>query len=316
MTFETKLAGVMLVAALSGCDQGSVGEFESDDGGASSGASSSEGESSDSAGTASAGSATGNASDTATSTSGGSETGESGESSGTSGGSSSSGGVVAACEGSEAHLCSSPVECGESCGELDSMFDASGCLRQACETHANCGDGNFCYRPQDYGGCQSSHVGCFEDSDGTCQCGTLPDCGGAYCVSEDIVFGGADLGPADGWASDDCAPDDGPAFVLRVGTYTSNACGGQFAEEPLLEFHVRHPLGSTGSWTPYDDGFFAVTYFPDGVTAEPIQWAVLSVADAADGLLTGEYAVTLQDDTVLYGSYAAVSCPDDMLICG
>ncbi len=305
MTFEMKMVGSLALGMLIACDRGSVGEYEDDTGGASSGASSSGDESTQSTGTASAGSATASSA-TVTSTSGGAETSDD---------SSGSSGVAAACEGNENHLCSDPVDCGESCGSLGSMFDDSGCVRAPCSTHANCGDGMFCYRPFDYGGCQSSDVGCVEDLDGTCHCASSPDCGGAYCVPEDIVFGGATLGPSDGLATSECGPDDGPAFVLRVGTYISDACGGEFAEAPLVEFRVAAALGTTGTFTTEGVDLIAASYDAGGLEPQPVQWAVLSVAEAGD-LLEGEYAVTLADDTVLYGVFSVVACPVTLPPCG
>ncbi len=312
MNFRLHMTLVLSLVTL-GCDSGSVGEFESDDGSGTSGAGSTSDTSATTASSQSStsGSATdsatsgSSASATATATSDGTSTETGGESSST------TGGPVGACEASENHLCAEPVDCGDACGELDSMFDDNGCVRQACMWHDECGSGEFCYRPLDYGGCQSSDVGCTEDTDGNCFCGSLPDCGGAYCVPEELVFGGASEGPTTGWASDECAPNDGPAFVLRVGTYASDACGGQFAEEPLIEFLVAQPLGTMGTWVGDDLELFGATYYPDGVNPEPLQYAVLYLNGSMGGFLTGQYEVTLADDTVLYGEYEAISCTAD-----
>lgn len=315
MTSKRRWTGLLSVAlCIFGCDSGSVGEFEthsgSDDGSAG-------GETS--TGVETSTDTTTNTSASATSTSATSQgegtTGVSGESSGESSSDSGGGGALT-CEGIENHQCAMPVDCGDSCGALESMFDVSGCARQPCQRHGECGDAEFCYRPMDYGGCQSSDVGCYDDGDGGCLCASLPDCGGAYCVSEDIVYGGATAGPGDGLASDQCGPDDGPAFSLQVGTYASDACGGVFAQEPRIDFFVGRPLGSTGTVSSEGPDFIEARYYANGVDSEPTTSAVLHVA-SADALLSGEYEVRLLDDTVRYGEFSVVNCPqEEPLPCG
>lgn len=316
MTFDTNtraLGTLTLTFCLFACDNGSVGEFESDDGGATSGASSG---ASTNGGSTSAGTNGSGSSDSATSTSGATTTegttstqGGS-ESESESGGSSSSGGPAGVCAGVENHMCSVPVDCGESCGELDSMFDENGCVRQVCERHDDCSEDWFCYRPMDYGGCQSSDVGCFEDAEIGCQCASLPDCGGAYCVPEEIVFAGAAPGPVDGWATDICAPDDGPAFELRIGTYISDACGGAFADEdPRIDFQINAPLGSTGTYVSDEFGIFQAVFHPGDGSQVPVTGVV--AITSADGFIEGEYEVRLPDDTVLYGPFSAIGCASE-----
>ncbi|MCR9166028.1 MAG: hypothetical protein ACE37F_17200 [Nannocystaceae bacterium] len=318
MTFDGNLSalGILTLSLCAfACDNGSVGEFESDDGGASSGASTS---ASAGEGSTSADTDGGSESESATSTSGPTTTDATSSTQGgtETGGSSTSGGPVGVCAGVENHMCSGPVDCGDACGELDSMFDDDGCVREACGQHDDCDDAWFCYRPLNYGGCQSSDVSCSEDADVGCQCATLPDCGGAYCVPEEIVFAGASPGPTAGWATDSCAPDDGPAFLLRVGTYTSDGCGGAFAEdEPLVEFRINAPLGSTGSYVSDEFGIFVATYHPGDGSQVPVTGAV-TVTSAGD-VLEGEYEARLPDDTVVYGSFSAIGCPsDEPLPCG
>lgn len=314
MTFDTNpraLLTLTLTFFALACDNGSVGEFESDDGGATSGASSG---ASTSEGLTSAGSNGSGSSDSATSTSGATTTdGTTSTEGGTeseSEGSSSSGGPAGVCAGVENHMCSVPIDCGESCGELDSMFDENGCVRQVCERHDDCDDDWFCYRPMDYGGCQSSDVGCFEDEEIGCQCASLPDCGGAYCVPEEIVFAGATPGPVDGWATDICAPDDGPAFELRIGTYISDACGGAFAEDdPRIDFHIDAPLGSTGTYVSGEFGIFQAVFHPGDGSQVPVTGVV--AVTSADGFIEGEYEVRLPDDTVLYGPFSAIGCASE-----
>ncbi len=322
MTFDTNIRTVgtlTLTFLLFACDNGSVGEFESDDGGATSGASSS---ASASGGPASAGTDSSGSSDSATSTSGattteGTTSTQGGSASASeSEGSSSSGGPAGVCAGVENHMCSVPIDCGDACGELDSMFDENGCVRQVCERHDDCEEDWFCYRPMNYGGCQSSDVGCLEDAESGCQCASLPDCGGAYCVPEEIVFAGASPGPTEGWASEVCGPDDGAALHLRIGTYISDACGGQFDDgEPLILLSVFAPLGATGTFTSEDSGVFQARYFPGDGSEVPATGAV-SVT-SAEAFVEGEYEVVVPDGTVLYGPFSAIACPPEgPLNCG
>lgn len=318
MTFETRRWGLCaaLLLCAAGCDKGSVGEFGETDG-ETSGAG--EGPTTAASASASAGSggSAGSTSEGMT-TAGASSTGAVTET--TAEGSSDSGvlldvGEVGFCE-NPMHACSGPVDCGENCGALDSMFDEDGCVRVACGVDQACGDGEFCYRPSDYGGCQSSDLGCTE-SEGVCGCGLDPDCGGAYCVPEDIVFGGIVEGPTQGLASTECAPDDGPAFSIAVGSYASNACGGMFDPGPLLTIFVVQDFGTQGT-TATDDPVLAVAqYSTDGTpeTTQIAQWVVLRITDW-DATVTGDYEVLLEDETLLVGTFSTVvSCPSEV-ICG
>lgn len=238
----------------------------------------------------------------------------------TAGGSSESGilldvGNVGFCE-NPLHACSGPVKCGENCGVLDSMFDEDGCVRVACTDGEACGDGEFCYRPIDYGGCQSSDLSCSE-FDTRCSCGFDADCGGAYCVPESIVFGGIVEGPSAGLVSNDCGPDDGAAFSISVGSYASDACGGAFNPGPLLTIFVAQDFGTLGT-TATDDGVLAsAQYSTDGTpeTTQNAQWVVLRLTEW-DATVTGDYEVLLEDETLLVGTFTfVVSCPSE-IICG
>ena len=207
-------------------------------------------------------------------------------------------------------MCSVPIDCGDACGELDSMFDENGCVRQVCEGQSDCDDDWFCYRPMNYGGCQSSDVSCFEDEEIGCQCASLPDCGGAYCVPEEIVFAGATPGPVEAWATDTCAPDDGPAFELRIGTYISDACGGAFADEdPRIDFQIDAPLGATSTWASGEFGIFSAVFHPGDGSQVPVTGVV--TVTSADGFIEGEYEVRLPDDTILYGPFSAIACASE-----
>lgn len=316
MNLETRgrwgLCAVLLLCAAS-CDKGSVGEFgetEGEAGGASDGATTS------ASGSASAGLGSSGATEGGTTT-----VGSSGVVTDTTAGSSTGSGVqldVGATEFCEnpQHGCSGPVDCGESCGALDSMFDENGCVRVACGLGEACEDGEFCYRPDDYGGCQSSDLSCSE-LDGVCGCGSLPDCGGAYCVPEAIVFGGIVEGPTTGLVNTECGPDDGSAFSIAVGSYASNACGGMFDAGPLLTIFIAQEFGTLGTTATEDDLYVQAQYSTDGTpeTTQNAQWVVLRISEW-EATVTGEYEVLLEDETLLVGTFTSVvSCPSDV-ICG
>lgn len=221
-------------------------------------------------------------------------------------------GDVGFCENPE-HGCSGPADCGDDCGALDSMFDENGCVRVACGLgQPACDDGEFCYRPQDYGGCQSSDVSCTESADGTCGCGLDDDCGGAYCVPEDIVFGGIVQGPTVGLVSNGCGPADEVLSVFTLGTYASDACGGAFDPGPLLAISVELEFETVGTTL-----LAQAEYSTDGTveTTQTAQSVVLRITEW-DSTVSGDYEVLLEDDTLLVGTFeSVVSCASD-IICG
>ncbi|MGH1342678.1 MAG: hypothetical protein ACRBN8_14050 [Nannocystales bacterium] len=300
-------AALLLCAA--SCDKGSVGEFGETEGEAGS----------DSQGTTagvSEGASAGSMSDgmttiEASTTTPTESTGE---------GSSDSGirldiGEEGFCENPQ-HGCQGPADCGDNCGALDSMFDENGCVRVACGANDPCSDGEFCYRPSDYGGCQSSDLSCTE-FDGACSCGLDPDCGGAYCVPESAVFGGIVEGPTVGLVSSDCGPDDGPAFSISVGPYISDACGGAFDPGPLLTIFVAQEFGTLGTTTSGDGLLASARFSTDGTpeNTQDAQWVVLHLTEW-EGTVSGDYEVLLEDETLVVGTFlSVVSCPTD-IVCG
>ncbi len=194
------------------------------------------------------------------------------------------------------------------------MFDENGCVRVACGLGQDpCEGGEFCYRPEDYGGCQSSDLSCSESPEGTCGCGFDPDCGGAYCVPEEIVFGGIAPGPTDGLMSNDCGPADEPIYVITVGAYASDACGGAFDPGPRLRISVDQESATPGTITTDDGSQVEASYTAEGTpeTMQTAQWVVLRIT-AWEPTVTGDYEVLLEDETLLVGSFASVvSCISD-----
>lgn len=321
--FRIALAGFVL--ALPACDKGSVGEFESEtDSGTGSGSDSdSDSESASTSGSESA-STSGSASDSASTTGVSASDSDSAVTSATTSSSESDSDSATesdsattgptACEGSENHLCSGPVDCGDACGTLDSFFDDEGCIRPACGRHDECGDGALCYHPIDYGGCASSDVSCTEDANGVCGCGLDPDCGGAYCVPSEIFFGGASDGPTEGWLDNSCAPDDGPAFALMVGL-DANTCGGESDGGPLIRFLIAQDPGQIGTYDlSAPDSSASYSAVGDLTDAEFVSDGILRIFEW-DDTVVGEYEIGLADTTVLVGSFSLPYCNSDV-VCG
>ncbi|MEM6296899.1 MAG: hypothetical protein AAGA54_36885 [Myxococcota bacterium] len=316
MTRASALTALLLLLPTA-CDQGSVGEFEATDG---SGETEGEATAGSTGGqTTSAASTTGaSSSATASGTSASATTEDTSVSGSTSTEGGETTGPLGVCDGIDNHMCSSAVDCGDACGTLDSMFDENGCVRPVCDAATACDDGLFCYRPQDYGGCQSSDVSCVEDPEGTCGCGLDPDCGGAYCVPEAIVFGGIAPGPIEGLVESGCGPADEPLLVLMVGDYASNACGGDFDPGPLLSITLPHPSGIPGTYTSANQELVTAEYTPAASVDpfEPAEAVVLRVS-SWDGTVTGDYEVLLADGTLLVGTFGIVTmCEDPGIGCG
>lgn len=91
--------------------------------------------------------------------------------------------------------CTVPHECdgGESnataCGQVNSWFDAQGCLRLACSDADGCPEGMRCHSPSsECDVCAPLNVGCSDEIvDGAvrCVCSSDGSCAGAFCVFEE-----------------------------------------------------------------------------------------------------------------------------------
>jgi len=220
-----------------------------------------------------------------------------------------------ACPNSPAHNCSDAVDCGEDCGTMDSIFDENGCSRGECQTHAECGESSLCYHAEDYGGCVSSDLSCNEDADGECFCGSDPDCGGSYCVPSEIFFGGAALGPTQGWVDHGCTADDGPAFVLLLGL-AANDCDGANDGQPLLRIEIAEAPGQPGTFTldtPGNTGEYAAN--GDLKTAASVPIGVVRIFSWVNDTAQGEYEVRFADASVVAGSFSVPFCNRDV-VCG
>ncbi len=92
------------------------------------------------------------------------------------------------CPQSERFQCTGSIDCNPmACGDVNSAFDEFGCLREACEDDEGCQPGEVCHTPQDWGGCASSGLFCEDGPEGQCSCGGTPDCGGRFCVPDELV---------------------------------------------------------------------------------------------------------------------------------
>ncbi len=316
-----------LALALPACDKGSVGEFESEtEGGTGSGSDSetastsgSDSNSTSGSGSDSASTTGASASESATTGTTAGETTNASESDSDSDSDSDSATTTGAsvCGGAENFMCSAPVDCGDACGTLDSFFDEEGCIRAPCSRHDDCDDGSVCYHPIDYGGCASSDVSCFEDENGVCQCGLDPDCGGSYCVPDEVFFGGASDGPTVGWVDNSCAPDDGPAFVITVGL-DANACDAESDGGPIIRFLISAEPPMPGMSQVYElsqpDSNASYSPVGDLTDAEFVSDGIVRIFEWGDTIV-GEYEIGLADTTVLVGSFSTPYCNSD-IICG
>lgn len=78
--------------------------------------------------------------------------------------------------------CTQPVDCEKwRCGEIDSTFDANGCLRPLC-AQTPCDAGEVCFTAQATPECPA--VTCADDGD-QCACEVAPDCAVSYCIPAD-----------------------------------------------------------------------------------------------------------------------------------
>jgi hypothetical protein len=114
----------------------------------------------------------------------------------------------------------SPCDGANLCGTLDSLFDENGCVRTECQDDEACADDERCYRAMDFGGCAPSGVFCEDDPElQTCLCGSNPDCGGGFCVPEDLYPAASPLPGGPAFVAGTCAPDDGPAVYFQWGGF-------------------------------------------------------------------------------------------------
>lgn len=97
--------------------------------------------------------------------------------------SSSSGGGDPVCADNPAQTCTVPYECDGECGP-GSLFDAAGCMRPRCTGDAECGAGERCMVPGQWGDtCLSVDFAC-ADQAGACACSGGGGCDGGYCLAE------------------------------------------------------------------------------------------------------------------------------------
>lgn len=314
------LAAALSIAA---CDQGSLGEFETET--ETEGAS----ESSDTAASTSTASGTTSGAESSTSgasmsTSPTSESTTEGTSSTDTGDPTDTGSTTAGpggvCDVTDSFACGDGVSCenGDECGALDSYFDDDGCLRPTCRRNDQCGDGEFCYYDSLFGGCSSSGVFC-DDTDGECQCGQTDDCGGAYCVPADLLPGGVEAGPTRGWIDDSCAPDDGGALELQLGLAAS-LCGAEAGEGLYVRMvvYVDNPSIDSGfSLTSEATSPGGYVQISDDGGATPLgdATAALRIFNWGDDTVDGDYEVTVEGGPTYAGSFSVPYCMSDVT-CG
>jgi hypothetical protein len=310
-------ASALLLAACNGAE--SLGEYDTEDGSGTSptggpGDDGSDGPSaSDSASVSASGSTAANTDDGGTASD--SDASASGDTAvATDTGDATDTGTPGACEG-EGNCVLYPIDCDVvQCGGI-SMFDDDGCVRTACtQDPTACGEGEPCYRPDDFGGCQSSAVGCVDDeSSMTCQCATLPDCGGAFCLPA-AEWPAPDAGPStNAIVQDSCAPNDAPAFELLLGLDGPGCDGVPGAPFVAIRLDGIDPVPGTyafgdfvGGQGTYDAGGGALHTNANG-------WVVID-AWGAD-TVSGTYHLVVPDVVYLSAAFDADFC-DTGTICG
>ncbi len=145
-----------------------------------------------------------------------------------------------ACSGNPDFQCTEPFDCGANgCGGPFSPFDEDGCLRNSCVMPGDCGPGQVCFTPMDYGGCASSGVFCEQDGE-LCQCGSKPDCGGSYCIPE------REVPSADCWGEpDEVSCTAAGCNHFETVTVINDDCSCELSTPACVEFIGR--IGGAGA---------------------------------------------------------------------
>lgn len=206
-------------------------------------------------------------------------------------GSSSESGTVGMCARPGNCVEYSPCE-GGNCGELESLFDANGCVRQECQDHDACADDERCYRAIEFGGCAPSGVFCEDDvKTEACLCGSLPECGGGFCVPEALYPASSPLPQGVVFGQATCAPDDGAAVYFQWGGF--GACD---LDERLLEITVFEG--------PLEVGTFEFSGSPEG-----FGWYVASDESVVE-VVTATIEITAFDGVAFSGTVEATLAPN------
>jgi hypothetical protein len=183
----------------------------------------------------------------------------------------------------------------QDCGALESQFDENGCVRQECQQHEQCDAGELCYRAIEFGGCAPSGVSCEDDPDRQwCSCASNPECGGGFCVPQELYPTAAELPETDAIAERACAPDDGPAVHLRWGG--QGTC--DLAGDRMFEV------------TAYEGPLAVGTFELDGGPATGFGW--YRASDGTDvEVLAATIEITAYDGDTVSGSVEATLAPND-----
>ena len=274
--------GLVLFAACS--EEGSLGEYPE-----SSGTAVDSGATDDGSGTED--SATGNGSASASESASSSD----GATADGSGSSSSSTGPFEGCEQPGNCVEYSPCEGENLCGTLDSLFDANGCVRTECQDDEQCAADERCYRAMDFGGCAPSGVFCEDDPElQTCLCGSNPECGGGFCVPEDLYPAESPLPGGPAFVVGACAPNDGPATYFQWGGF--GVCD---LDEAVLWLVFDGPL-QIGTFDLDSSSNNAGGYVTSDLTEVEVLAATIEVlaADAESVMGTVEVTLAPNDDGV------------------
>ncbi len=200
------------------------------------------------------------------------------------------------------------------CGELDSHFDADGCLRTPCSDASDCGDAELCYAAYLYGGCVGSEVFCEDyDEDMSCSCGGSDDCNGAFCVPAELVPGELQLGP--GTFTDGCAPNDAPAYDIEFGL-ESATCDAPWSMDQLrVRINLVADQLPPGDYSvTADDGWGQIDLWGDNGWQQITEGVVTIVSWEGD-VITGAVELHADGLPTVVGSFSAAYCAENPM-CG
>lgn len=306
---EGVASGLALVLFGACNDEGSVGVYPESSGGA-------EDSTSDDSG-----STTGTASATDTSADASADTAT--ESSGATDATATIGDESESSESGSVGMCEQPGNCamypacerGE-CGTLESTFDENGCVRQECQDDDACADDERCYRAIEFGGCAPSGVFC-EDDEKTelCLCGSLPECGGGFCVPEELYPAAAPFPRGIVYAQATCAPDDGQAVYFQWGGFA--ACD---LDERLVEITVFEGPLEVGTYSFAGSGEGFGWYVASDQTEVEVVTATIEITEFDGVILSGTVEATLAPNVdgiaVLAGELVDVPFCEGGDLCG
>ncbi|MBC8073998.1 MAG: hypothetical protein IAG13_37105 [Deltaproteobacteria bacterium] len=126
--------------------------------------------------------------------------------------------------------------CPDSCGVLESPYDANGCVRPECSNDDQCGADERCFVAGEFGLCEPTGLICdrMGGDAGQCSCTDDGTCDGGHCVPEDLWPVEEDPGLGVMRLDFGCGPADGAALWIRSGGVPGMGCDGPVSGDPDL----------------------------------------------------------------------------------